>query len=229
MGFWDRFKKKEEPKVEQQKQPLTLQYSDGTVANVTFDGICDIEGKTVHAAHIEYIAQDGRFTSRRVLLEPITRTDENGNVLDATEEYYTQMAAMDGTQEARARYNAVKGFFKKQEITEEKMGSNYIGNIAIRQDGQYYRYFDPNFKASYIQTFMDEKNLKEQQAQAMHMKNLEDIQKQNEEIMTKGRRNQDIYSKLQSGIATPEETNEYYANVHHKYKDKAREDQIISE
>lgn len=56
------------------------------------------------------------------------------------------MAERDGTKEASARYGAVKGFFKKQEITEQKMGSNYIGNVAQREDGQYFRHFDEGFR-----------------------------------------------------------------------------------
>lgn len=61
------------------------------------------------------------------------------------------MAERDGTKEAAARYGAVKGFFKKQEITEQKMGSNYIGNIAQKEDGQYYRHFDETFRRQHTE------------------------------------------------------------------------------
>ena len=146
MGFWDKFKKKEEPNVEEQKkQPLTLQYSDGTIAQVTFGELCEMDGKTVHSASVIYIDKDGGFSSRNLLLEPIM-SEMDGKWQDATEAYYRGMAERDGSVEAKSRYAALKGFFKKQEITEQKMGSNYIGNIAQMENGQYYRHFDKSFR-----------------------------------------------------------------------------------
>lgn len=146
MGFFDRFKKKEEQKVEEQrKKPLTLQYSDGTIAEITFVGSCDVDGKILHSASVMYTDKDGGFTSRTLLLEPIM-SESNGQWQDATEAYYRGMSERDGSAEAKARYAALKGFFKKQEVTEQKMGSNYIGNIAQKEDGQYYRYFDESFR-----------------------------------------------------------------------------------
>ena len=152
MGFFDRFKKKqEEPKFEERrKQPLTLQYSDGTVAEVTFVGSCDVDGKILHSASVMYTDKDGGFTSRNLLLEPIM-SQKDGQWIDSTEQYYRWMAERDGTKEATSRYGAVKGFFKKQEITEQKMGSNYIGNIAQKEDGQYYRHFDESFRRQHTE------------------------------------------------------------------------------
>lgn len=151
MGFFDRFKKKEEPKVEEQKeQPLTLQYSDGTVAEITFVGSCDVYGKVLHSARVMYTDKQGGFTSRNLLLEPIM-SEVNGQWQDATEAYYRGMSERDGSEEAKARYAALKGFFKKQEITEQKMGSNYIGNIAQKENGQYYRYFDESFRRQHTE------------------------------------------------------------------------------
>lgn len=162
MGFWDRFKKKqEEPKVEEKRQPLTLQYSDGTVAEITFDGTCDVEGKILHAARVVYTDKDGSFATRSLLLEPITSQGENGQWVDSTEQYYRWMAERDGTKEASARYGAVKGFFKKQEITEQKMGSNYIGNVAQREDGQYFRHFDEGFRRQHTARCESERQTRE--------------------------------------------------------------------
>ncbi len=147
MGFFDRFKKqKDEPmKEEKRREPLTIQYSDGTVAEITFGELCEVDGKMVHSATVIYTDRDNGFTSRRLLLEPIMG-QANGQWQDATEAYYRGMSERDGSEQSKARYSALKGFFKKQEITEQKMGSNYIGNIAQKEDGQYYRYFDQNFK-----------------------------------------------------------------------------------
>ena len=164
MGFFDKFKKKEQPNVEQRKQPLTLKYSDGTVADITFEGPCNIEGKALHAATVIYTDREGAFTKRSLLLEPIS-SQINGQWVDSTEEYYRMMAERDGTQEAQARYGAVKGFFKKQEIEEEKIGSNYIGNVAQREDGQYFRNYDQSFRQRYntIEKTTRDKKAREEQ------------------------------------------------------------------
>ena len=152
MGFFDKFKKKQdEPNQEEQiKQPLTLQYSDGTIAEITFIGSYDVDGKMLHSARAMYTDKNGSFTTRNLLLEPIMGYSD-GQWQDATETYYRGMAERDGTMESKARYAALKGFFKKQEITEQKMGSNYIGNIAQKEDGQYYRYFDENFRRQHTE------------------------------------------------------------------------------
>lgn len=163
MGFFDRFKKKQDdPKVEEhKKQPLTLQYSDGTVAEITFGELCEVDGKMVHSATVIYTDRDNGFTSRRLLLEPIM-SGADGKWQDATEAYYRTMAERDGSEQAKARYAALKGFFKKQEITEQKMGSNYIGNIAQKEDGQYYRYFDQNFRRQQTERTRTESQAREQ-------------------------------------------------------------------
>lgn len=83
MGFFDRFKKKQnEPKVEEQmEQPLTLQYSDGTVAEIVFIGSYDVDGKILHSARVMYADKEGGFTSRTLLLEPIM-SQSNGQWID---------------------------------------------------------------------------------------------------------------------------------------------------
>ena len=176
MGLFDRLKKKQdEPKKEEQRpQPLTIQYSDGTVAEITFDGTCDVEGKILHSARAVYTNREGEFTSRSLLLEPIM-SQANGQWQDATEMYYKGMAQRDGSPEAAARYGALKGFFKRQEISEQKMGSNYIGNVARNEQGQYYRHFDESFRRQHTERTRTENILKEQakvQGEDAFMKNL---------------------------------------------------------
>ena len=107
MGLFDRFKKKQEPMAEQKPQPLTLQYSDGTVAEITFNGTVDVDGKIAHSAHVVYIDNDGSFTSRSLLLEPII-VEQNGQNVDSTELYYRSMADRDGSEEAGQRYGVLK-------------------------------------------------------------------------------------------------------------------------
>ena len=216
MGFFDKFKRKEQPKVEERKQPLTLKYSDGTVADITFDGSCDMEGKALHAATVIYISKEGEFTKRSLLLEPIT-SQINGSWVDSTEEYYRMMAERDGTQESQARYGAVKGFFKKQEITEEKIGSNYIGNIAQREDGQYFRNYDHSFRQRYNVIAEAKRDEKAREEQEKHNRSESSLREERDTQLAKGIRNQDIYLKMQEGRATQEEQDEYYKEVHHKY------------
>ena len=162
MGFFDRFKKNKDTKEQEQKQPLRLQYSDGTVADIFFNGQCEVEGKLLNSVNIQYLNQDGTFSGRTVLLEPITSYDEHGRPIDGTEQYYRAMAYRDGTLESHAAYAAVKGFFKKQEITEDKMGSNYIGNVSMNEKGQYYRYFDESFRKQHIERANAEKQAREE-------------------------------------------------------------------
>lgn len=224
MGFFDRFKKKQDDQKieEQKKQPLTLKYSDGTVAQITFNGTCDVDGKSLHSANILYIAEDNSFKSRSVLLEPIMSQNE-GQWVDSTEQYYRWMAERDGTQEAGKRYGAVKGFFKQSEITEEKMGSNYIGNIAQKEDGQYFRYFDKQFKSKYIENIRAKKA--QERSAALKDKLIEDPQMLYEEKqMELGRRQQDAFSRiLVDGLVDDAAFEEYCNLVNVKDKAKLRE------
>jgi len=179
MGFFDRFKKKEEPQVVEQKpQPLTLQYSDGTVANITFNGTVDVDGKIVHAANIQYENPDGTFRGKSVLLEPIMSQDGEGNWIDATEQYYRQMSTRDGSRETQTSYNAVKGFFKKQDIDENIIGSNYIGNLARKESGEYFRHYDNDFRQKCIQKHMAEKQAEAEAKQQRENAFMADLQKQ---------------------------------------------------
>lgn len=155
MGLFDRFKKKEETNIDnKQNMPLTLNYSDGTEARVNFNGIVNVDGKNLQSVNVVYIdSKTNKFQSRKYLLEPITKQDENGNVIDATEEYYKYMATMDGTEDGMKRFGAVKGFFKYQETSPEKLGSDYIGNLAYNENGQYYRHYDNSFRDQHINTY----------------------------------------------------------------------------
>ena len=158
MGFFDRFKKIIETKEEQNVIPLELQYSDGTVAEVTFRGLCEVDGKFLQSVKAIYYGTDGSFEARSFLIEPITSIDERSQEIDATESYYRWMAQSDGSREAKERYNAIKGFFKKGDTTVEKMGSDYIGSLAQRDDGSYYRYFDNDFKKQREAYYRETKN-----------------------------------------------------------------------
>ena len=172
MGLFDRFKKKEDNKqVEEKKTPLTLKYSDGTVAEITFNGSVEIDGKMLHSAKSIYYNSDGTFEARDFLLEPITSKGSNGLTVDSTEDYYKWMAQLDGTVEGNKRYSVTKGFFKKQETTKKKMGSDYIGNVAQKEDGSYFRYFDEDFKRKRIE-YTKQLDIKEEKSS--FSKNLKD-------------------------------------------------------
>lgn len=150
MGLFDRFKKKEKKEVKQESLPLILNYSDGTVAEISFKGGVEIEGKYLHKAYATYTKQDGTFEGKSFLLEPITKKDTNGNIIDSTEAYYNWMAQKDGTIEGQQRYNATKGFFKMQEVQKiGRSGDVYIGSVELNQNGEYYRHYDLDFKNKY--------------------------------------------------------------------------------
>lgn len=184
MGVFDRFKKKEdEQKIEEKKiQSLTLQYSDGTVANITFNGTVDIDGKIVHSANIQYENSDGTFRGKTVLLEPIMSQDDKGNWVDATEQYYRSLSNRDGSREAQASYNAVKGFFKKQDIDENVIGSNYIGNLAQMENGHYFRHYDNDFRQKWIKKRISEQQAEMQAKQQREDKFMADLQQQIESL-----------------------------------------------
>lgn len=231
MGIFDRFKKKEQPKVEQQEQqPLTLQYTDGTVANITFSGLCEVEGKTLHTAHINYINKDGSFRGRTVLLEPITSQDPNGETVDATEQYYRWMADRQETQESIDRYKAVKGFFKKQDLDKleaTNMGSNYIGCVTQRQDGQYYRYFDNDFKTKHIaisQQLRAEKDMAAQERAAQ--------ERAATEAYVEAQKQEGIQEQLAKSTYPPEDISGYATiltqeDYERQFGNKKREDTVI--
>ena len=140
-----------------------------------------MDGKMVHAASIHYQNPDGTFMGRSVLLEPIMRQSDDGNWIDATEDYYRSLSNRDGSIGAQLSYNAVKGFFKKQDIDENIIGSNYIGNLAQMENGQYYRHYDSEFREKCM-----EKRRLEIQAQ----------------VEAKRQRDKDFLSSLQSQVET---------------------------
>ena len=226
MGFLDRFRrnKDQEQQVKQIKQPLTLQYSDGITAYVHFDGLCEVEGKYLHQAHIEYVNPNGSFESRVVLLEPMTR-EQNGQNIDITEDYYRYMSTIDETRESVERYKATKGFFKKQEITEEKLGSNYIGSVVQNQNRGFYRYYDEGFRNQHIQRTrienarIHEDNIRRQQESE------QEYQEYSRAMQENGKRIEDAFKRtLQDGRVNDEAFAEYCELTHVKYKDRLREE-----
>ena len=226
MGFLDRFRrnKDQEQQVKQIKQPLTLQYSDGITAYVHFDGLCEVEGKYLHQAHIEYVNPNGSFESRVVLLEPMTR-EQNGQNIDITEDYYRYMSKIDETRESVERYKATKGFFKKREITEEKLGSNYIGSVVQNQNRGFYRYYDEGFRNQHIQRTrienarIHEDNIRRQQESE------QEYQEYSRAMQENGKRIEDAFKRtLQDGRVNDEAFAEYCELTHVKYKDRLREE-----
>jgi len=223
MGLFDIFRKKQETKVEEQrKQPLTLQYRDGSMVNVIFDGACQIDGKSLHSAQVIYISQDGSFETRSVLLEPITSQGTNGEIIDSTEQYYRWMATKDGTEESSKRYGAVKGFFQKEQTEDSKIGSNYIGNVAMKDDGTYYRHYDSEFKNKYTKTYKINKEQLISKKEAHNKEEEAKIRDYCTKMQDEGRKYQDIYEKIKQNVASQEEINEYYGAVHHKYNDEEK-------
>ncbi len=226
MGFLDRFRrnKDQEQQVQPIKQPLTLQYSDGITAHVHFDGLCEVEGKYLHQAHIEYVNPNGSFESRVVLLEPMTR-EQNGQNIDITEDYYRYMSTIDETRESVERYKATKGFFKKQEITEEKLGSNYIGSVVQNQNRGFYRYYDEGFRNQHIQRTrienarIHEDNIRRQQESE------QEYQEYSRAMQENGKRIEDAFKRtLQDGRVNDEAFAEYCKLTHVKYKNRLREE-----
>lgn len=226
MGFLDKFRRNKQNEYEQKqvKQPISLQYSDGITANVHFDGLCEVEGKYLHQAHIEYINPDGSFESRVVLLEPMTR-EQNGQNIDITEDYYRYMSTIDETRESVERYKATKGFFKKQEITEEKLGSNYIGSVVQNQNRGFYRYYDEGFRNRHIQrTRIENARIHEDNMRRQQEKDIEQQEFVNS-IQEKGRRIEDAFNRtLQNGKVNDQAFAEYCELSHVKYKDRLRQE-----
>lgn len=156
MGLFDRLKKKEQvdSKTGQEvKKPIQLIYKDGTNVDVTFEGSCEVEGKQLHSIRAIYTLPSGNFETKMLLVDPVTRTDNNGQTIDATEEYFKFMTTLDETDESVKRYGAVKGFFKKEEV--EKIGMDYIGLVSQKEDGTFYRYYDESFKTRHLQRYKE--------------------------------------------------------------------------
>ena len=222
MGLFDRFKKKEEPEVKAQssvfrREPLTLTHSDGREENIYFNGLIEVDGKTLMTVGIEQeISSDGTSVVHTYLIEPKFSKDEHGNNIDITEQYYKELGIHPRDGGDARKYNAIKGFFQHSQIGKDKMGSNYIGSLEYNdQKGQYYRGYDNNFRQKYIERTKISDFEKEQTKLEKEYNKQQEIQA----IMDKGKRNEDIYSRMQQGRATDDEIAEYYANVSVKHKE----------
>lgn len=160
MGIFDRLlsrnKKYEESRVSQPSRfepaPLSLRHSDGRVENIYFNGLMDVYGKALMVVGIDQgeISSDGTRMVKNYYVEPVYSRDASGNVIEITEDYYREFGIHPDQGGDAERYNAIKGFFQAREITKEKIGSNYIGGLAVNQNGEYYRQYDEDFKSRYI-------------------------------------------------------------------------------
>lgn len=220
MGLFDRLKKKEEPERKAQSsvfrpEPLRLTHSDGRKEDIYFNGLIEVDGKTLMSVGIEQaISNDGTSVVHTYLIEPKFSKDEQGNNIDITEQYYREMGIhpRDGV-DAR-KYNAIKGFFQQSQIGKDKMESNYIGSLEYNaQKGQYYRAYDNQFRQSYIERTKISDFEKEQAKLGREYSHQQEVQ----QIMDRGRRNEDIFSRMQEGRATDDEIAEYYRNVNVKH------------
>lgn len=156
MGFLDRFKNKKQNQEKittaVPKSDMTLTFTSGIVANITFENGEYVDDKYLSKASIIYENPDGTFERKTVYIEPELVKNDEGKLLDNTKAYYTSMGQTPNT----------KAFFKQENITEELMGSDYIGRLDLTQKNPMRRY-DNSFRNKYIQKFKEEKRLKEQE------------------------------------------------------------------
>lgn len=177
MGLRDFFRRKKEPVQNNQqaygenaKQPLTLNYRDGSRADVSFGEIKQVDVgdgqvKMLKEVKVQHTNQKGVFETKSYFAEPMVTKDENGNEIDVTEEYYTNLAA--------TNMPLAKGFFKREEI--DKLGSNYIGYIGCDQNGRYNRSFDQMFRVKYQAFCERQSRIQQQQERETREKRENDI------------------------------------------------------
>lgn len=151
MGFLDRFKKEKTRENTQGRKTepefdMTLNYTSGTVANVTFLEGEYVDDKYLSKARIVYTTKEGNFTSKTVYIEPELVKGDDGLLYDNTKAYYTSMGQTPHT----------KGFFKEEFIDESLMGSDYIGRLDLTKEKPT-RSYDNNFRAKYVAKFKEEK------------------------------------------------------------------------
>lgn len=204
MGFFDGIKKrnKEKTDIQTKNEPLVLNYSDGVKMEVNFQGLvsvaCEDTQKIVHQASITTIDTNGKFNVKQYLLEPIQYTNENGETIDGTEMYYKQLGRIPQQGEDRSQYNAVKGFFKGEYLNI--LESNYIGNLARMEDGQYIRNYDSAFKAKYDILYKQQQEEQRRQREEKHIRNENNINTKTQEEMENG-----FLQSLQEQTIPPEQ------------------------
>ena len=127
------------------EKDMELVYSSGNRASVIFKQGEFVDGKYLSKASVAYIHKDNSFVCKEFLLEPVIQRGENGIDYDVTREYYKN-----------GRLGDVKGFFKEECVTEQLMGSNYIGKLEYDQTGKPIRQYDESFKQKYVAKFQAE-------------------------------------------------------------------------
>lgn len=184
MGIFDKLKKgKEKEEIPaQNSQPymadLQLYYSSGTKADVMFDGEeilgPDFENKRVQNVRVVYTKANGEFEGKHFYVEPVYGTDQNGQPLNCTKQYYQSLLA-------QGRQNDVKGFFKQEVVADlERTNGDYLGNLQYDTEGQAFRETDDRFREKYAMSFNEKKRQKE--AEAKHRNSSELARKLAESI-----------------------------------------------
>ncbi|MBQ8044043.1 MAG: hypothetical protein IJ272_07865 [Clostridia bacterium] len=212
MGFFDRFKKKEEQQgLKGQStihlpEPLEIKHSDERKDKIYFYGLKEVDGKILMSVGIEDGNNISDMYPPEYLVEPHYTPDENGNLIEDTEAYYRGMAVPPKKGGDRAKFIAIKGFFQPRDITKEKIGSNYIGGVVfVKEVSEYRRRYDETFRRKYI----------EKQRQAFSTQTADDIAKR-QAALEQGTKLQGIYADMQKGKASQEDVNYYYAHTGRK-------------
>lgn len=152
---------------------IVLQYKSGTQANIKFsDELTRVElpdgsFKMLQGAKITYIEPNSEFSSKDVLLEPISYTGSDGNLVD-TKQYYNQLM--------NSNMPLIKGFFQKEQISN--IPTNYIGYIGQDANGKYNRSYDNSFNKMY-------KTIIEQEQYRKDLESLEYQKQFDEELRSK--------------------------------------------
>lgn len=146
MGLFSRKPKQETIQKEtpiKRGPDLTLNYPSGTTAEVNFVEGKIIDGKYLSVARVIYTPREGNFFSNTYLLEPILEQGEDKKTYDYTKIYYQNLIKT-------GNMPLVKGFFKLEDLTEDLIGSNYIGKLKWNEQGKPIREYDESFRQKYI-------------------------------------------------------------------------------
>lgn len=183
MGFLDRFKKKEEPKVEQQEQPVQLILGDErdmTATKVRFLGKEEVNGRLIYKVAIIQIGEGNRMMQDTLAIEPLYEQTEEGWI-DVTEDYLVQKNQENPEQ--------IKAFFESgytaNDRNEEK-ATIYIGGFQTNQDGSWSRYVNDETKQYYDNLASLQKLKNAERVQAMCNKNAKEQRAFEESQMEKG-------------------------------------------